>query len=95
VAYPLGNLAIKMLDEYLNNIQSLGFSPKIKGTSFKLIRWIPPIRGLVLNVNGACKGNPGLCGGGACIRDSEGILLLTFAHFYGFGTSLVAEVRSV
>ncbi|MQM21642.1 hypothetical protein Taro_054686 [Colocasia esculenta] len=82
-------------DQYLKNVYSLGLSPKIKPTSFKLIKWIPPITGLVLNVDGVSKGNPGLCGGGGCIRDSTGNLLLAFAHFYGYGSSLVAEVRSL
>ncbi|MQM03074.1 hypothetical protein Taro_035851 [Colocasia esculenta] len=79
----------------LKIIHSFGFSPRIKDASFKLITWILPIKGLVLNVDGTSKGNPGISGGGRCIRDSKGVLLLAFAHFYGFGTSLVAEVRSL
>ncbi|MQL95219.1 hypothetical protein Taro_027882 [Colocasia esculenta] len=63
--------------------------------SFKLIRWILPSKGLVLNVDGASKGNPGACGGGGCVRDCNGNLLFAFAHYYGFGSSLVAESRSL
>ncbi|MQM12672.1 hypothetical protein Taro_045592 [Colocasia esculenta] len=74
---------------------SLGFAPLIKNKSFKLVRWIPPESGLVLNVDGASKGNPGHCGGGGCIRDSSGSLILAFSHYYGFGGSLVAEVRAL
>ncbi|MQM14195.1 hypothetical protein Taro_047125 [Colocasia esculenta] len=62
---------------------------------FKLVRWIPPESGLVLNVDGANKGNPGFWGGGRCIRDRSGLLLLAFAHFYGSGGSLVTEVRAL
>ncbi|MQL89313.1 hypothetical protein Taro_021887 [Colocasia esculenta] len=74
---------------------SLGFAPLIKNKTFKLVRWIPPESGLVLNVDGASKGNPGHCGGGGCIRDSSGSLILAFSHYYGFGGSLVAEVRAL
>ncbi|MQL87437.1 hypothetical protein Taro_019969 [Colocasia esculenta] len=74
---------------------SLGFAPLIKNKSFKLVRWIPPESGLVLNVDGASKGNPGHCGSGGCIRDSSGSLILAFSHYYGFGGSLVAEVRAL
>ncbi|MQL74487.1 hypothetical protein Taro_006857 [Colocasia esculenta] len=79
----------------LQDIYSLGFSLNIKHVSFKLIRWIPPSKGLVLNVDGASKGNPGTCGGGGCVRDCNGNLLFAFANFYGFGSSLVAESRSL
>ncbi|MQM19161.1 hypothetical protein Taro_052161 [Colocasia esculenta] len=61
----------------------------------KLVRWIPPVYGLCLNVDGASKGNPGLSGGGGCIRDSNGNICLAFAFHYGFGNSLQAEVRAL
>ncbi|MQM16291.1 hypothetical protein Taro_049247 [Colocasia esculenta] len=82
-------------DQKLQDIYSLGFSPNIKQVSFKLIRWIPPSKGLVLNVDGASKGNPGACGGGGCVRDCNGNLLFAFAHYYRFGSNLVVESRSL
>ncbi|MQL89888.1 hypothetical protein Taro_022470 [Colocasia esculenta] len=84
-------------DKHLKDLQSFGLFPTIKARSFKFVKWIPPDTGLVLNVDGASKGkgNPGICGGGGCIRDSLGNLLLAFAHYYGFGGSLVAEIRSL
>ncbi|MQM15042.1 hypothetical protein Taro_047980 [Colocasia esculenta] len=82
-------------DQHMKILNSIGFFPKVRDISFKLIRWIPPIRGMVLNVDGASKGNPGSCGGGGCIRDSKGNLLLAFAHSYGYGSSLVAETRAL
>ncbi|MQL71420.1 hypothetical protein Taro_003723 [Colocasia esculenta] len=65
------------------------------GIKIKLVRWIPPVYGLCLNVDGASKGNPGLSGGGGCIRDSNGNICLAFAFHYGFGNSLQAEVRAL
>ncbi|MQL94423.1 hypothetical protein Taro_027075 [Colocasia esculenta] len=61
----------------------------------KLVRWMPPINGYCLNVDGACKGNPGDYGGGGCIRDRGGSVLVAFAHFYGTGNSMVAESRAM
>ncbi|MQM09839.1 hypothetical protein Taro_042716, partial [Colocasia esculenta] len=67
------------------------FSPKL----LKLVRWIPPITGLCLNVDSASKGNPGLCGGGGCIRDEHGSVRVAFAHFYEDGNSMIAEIRAL
>ncbi|MQL69869.1 hypothetical protein Taro_002163 [Colocasia esculenta] len=61
----------------------------------KLIRWIPPIVDYCLNVDGTSKGNPGDCGGGGCIQDSKGSVLVAFAHFYGPGNSMTAKVRAL
>ncbi|MQL78237.1 hypothetical protein Taro_010679 [Colocasia esculenta] len=61
----------------------------------KLVRWIPPLVDFCLNVDGASKGNPGLCGGGGCIRDKHGTILLAFANFYGIGSSIIAETRAL
>ncbi|MQL74939.1 hypothetical protein Taro_007307 [Colocasia esculenta] len=59
----------------------------------KLIRWIPPQYGFSMNVDGACKGNPGPCGGGGCIRDTNGEIHLGFTFYYGQGNTMLAEVR--
>ncbi|MQL83932.1 hypothetical protein Taro_016440 [Colocasia esculenta] len=48
-----------------------------------------------LNVDGASKGNPGVCGGGGCIRDTHGSVRVAFAHFYGYGNNMIAEVRAL
>ncbi|MQM02314.1 hypothetical protein Taro_035080 [Colocasia esculenta] len=61
----------------------------------KIVRWNPPLHGLLLNVDGASKGNPGPCGGGGIIRDTTGTMLVAFSHFYGAGSSLLAEVRAM
>ncbi|MQL71609.1 hypothetical protein Taro_003945, partial [Colocasia esculenta] len=61
----------------------------------KLVWWIPPSYGYCLNVDGACKGNPGPCGGGGCMRDSNQDVHLSFAFFYGQGNSVIAEVRAL
>ncbi|MQM00774.1 hypothetical protein Taro_033515 [Colocasia esculenta] len=61
----------------------------------KLVRWIPPLVYFCLNVDGASKGNPSICGGGGCIRDKHGKLLLAFANFYGVGNSIISETRAL
>ncbi|MQM12695.1 hypothetical protein Taro_045615 [Colocasia esculenta] len=63
--------------------------------SMKLVRWIPPLVDFCLNVDGASKGNLGICGGGGCIRDKHGKLLLAFSNFYGVGNSIIAETRAL
>ncbi|MQL98153.1 hypothetical protein Taro_030857 [Colocasia esculenta] len=82
-------------DQHLKNLHDFGYFPSIKEITVHLVRWSPPVSGLVLHVNGASKGNPGPCGGGGCIRDSSGKLIFAFAHFYGVGGSLMAEVRAM
>ncbi|MQM00011.1 hypothetical protein Taro_032743 [Colocasia esculenta] len=76
-------------------LHSFGFVPQCSSKMLKLVRWIPPLHDFSLNVDGACKGNPGDCGGGGCIRDSQGNVHLAFAHFYGVGTSMLAETRAL
>ncbi|MQL75764.1 hypothetical protein Taro_008140 [Colocasia esculenta] len=75
-------------------LHSFGFHPFAPPKQLKLVRWIPPIALFSLNVDGASKGNPGQCGGGGCIRDTHGNVLVAFAHFYGVGNSLIAETRA-
>ncbi|MQM05964.1 hypothetical protein Taro_038782 [Colocasia esculenta] len=47
-----------------------------------LVKWVPPSSDYSLNVDGASKGNPGISGGGGCVRDSRGNLLCAFAFSY-------------
>ncbi|MQL91571.1 hypothetical protein Taro_024185 [Colocasia esculenta] len=82
------------IDEW-KTLLSFGFAPQCSSKMLKLIRWIPPLHDFSLNVDGACKGNPGDCGGGGCIRDSMGNVHLAFSHFYGTGTSMQAEIRAL
>ncbi|MQM15895.1 hypothetical protein Taro_048848 [Colocasia esculenta] len=79
----------------LRILHQFGYSPQFSIKKIKLVRWMPPVNGYCLNVDGACKGNPGDCGGGGCIRDSGGSVLVAFAHFYGMGNSMVAESRAM
>ncbi|MQL87848.1 hypothetical protein Taro_020399 [Colocasia esculenta] len=71
------------------------FKPKVKMKMPKVVRWSPPQYGFSLNVDGAYKGNLGPCGGGGCIRDSNGDICLGFAFFYGQGNSVIAEVHAL
>ncbi|MQL91600.1 hypothetical protein Taro_024222 [Colocasia esculenta] len=76
-------------------LRTFGFKPTVKLKVPKIVRWIPPKHGVCLNIDGACKGNPGPCGGGGCLRNPAGDVLLSFAFFYGHGDSLLAEVRAL
>ncbi|MQL82973.1 hypothetical protein Taro_015455 [Colocasia esculenta] len=53
-------------------LHTYGFNPPFTGKQIKLVRWIPPNDNFCLNVDGASKGNPGICGGGGCIRNNAG-----------------------
>ncbi|XP_043720732.1 uncharacterized protein LOC122668203 [Telopea speciosissima] len=55
--------------------------------------WCPPFSSLKLNVDGACKGNPGVGGGGGIIRNTEGRVIAAFANFYGECTNSIANLR--
>ncbi|MQL75932.1 hypothetical protein Taro_008304 [Colocasia esculenta] len=74
---------------------SYGFTYQTLANQTKLVRWIPPVVDFCLNVDGASKGNPGLCGGGGCIRDKHDNVLLAFSNYYGVGNSLIAEARAL
>ncbi|MQM23308.1 hypothetical protein Taro_056372, partial [Colocasia esculenta] len=81
--------------QQLAAISELGFvvQPSIK--LCKLVRWIPPLQGFLLNVDGASKGNPNPCGGGGIVRNAIGSVVLGFSHFYGNGNNLLAEARVI
>lgn len=62
----------------------------------RLIVWtLPEVGRLKLNVDGGSCGNPGLSGGGGIIRDSQGIVIATFAHFYSQATNTIIECRAL
>lgn len=50
---------------------------------------------VALNVDGACRGNPGPSAGGGCFKDSQGNVLLGFSYFYGRGPNIIAEERAL
>ena len=64
--------------------------------SFKIVRWCrPPLGVFKLNTDGCSRGNPGRAGGGGILRDDKGNFLLTFSSFFGNGTSIQAETRTL
>ncbi|MQL70130.1 hypothetical protein Taro_002430 [Colocasia esculenta] len=81
--------------EELQVLQYYGFNPVASSKILKFVRWITPLSGFCLNVDRACKGNPGVCGGGGCIQNKKGELTMGFSHFYGYGNSMVAEIRAL
>ncbi|XP_043699844.1 ribonuclease H-like [Telopea speciosissima] len=48
-----------------------------------------------LNVGGACRGNPGVGGGGGIIRNGEGKILAAFANYYGACNNSIAVFRAL
>ncbi|MQL85892.1 hypothetical protein Taro_018416 [Colocasia esculenta] len=97
VGFAIGKMVFKLEQPMASSqiLQSYGFMFHSLAKKAKLVRWIPPVLDFCLNVDGASKGNPGLCGGGGCIRDKHGTILLAFSNFYGAGNSLIAETRAL
>ncbi|MQM01200.1 hypothetical protein Taro_033955, partial [Colocasia esculenta] len=54
-----------------------------------LWHWVSPL------VHDKVVGNPGPCGSGGCIRDTNGDIHLGFAFYYGQGNSMLAKVRAL
>lgn len=79
----------------IETLKQLGICCVIQIRTPFLVRWIPPSEDFVLNVDGACKGNPGKARGGGCIRDKYGKLKLAFSYYYGIGTNTIAETRAL
>ncbi|MQM13995.1 hypothetical protein Taro_046923 [Colocasia esculenta] len=63
---------------------------KVKYPNF-VFRSLAPV-GYTLHVDGASKGNPGNCGEGGCIRDSDGNFFAGFAFAYGKGDKMLRHV---
>lgn len=60
------------------------------------LKWTPTTLGFPkLNVDGCSLGNPGECGGGWVVRDTQGALIAGFSTFYGWETNTTAEVRAL
>ncbi|XP_043694481.1 uncharacterized protein LOC122645214 [Telopea speciosissima] len=59
------------------------------------VYWCPPNVSVKLNVDGACRGNPGLGGGGGVVRNTRGEVLAAFSNFYGYYTNSIAELRAL
>ncbi|MQL84127.1 hypothetical protein Taro_016630 [Colocasia esculenta] len=97
VSLALGRMAFKhsSTPQQLDAIRHLGFLVNVSPKMTKFVRWIPPLHGLMLNVDGASKGNPGPCGGGGIFRDPNGNVSMAFSHYYGAGSSISAEVRAM
>ncbi|XP_074290582.1 uncharacterized protein LOC141617299 [Silene latifolia] len=62
----------------------------------RFIRWNAPPHGwLLLNTDGASKGNPGPAGGGGIIRDETGNFCEAFKFSCGICSSMRAEMRAL
>ncbi|KAF5458687.1 hypothetical protein F2P56_022700, partial [Juglans regia] len=68
----------------------------VASKKLKMITWRPPVRGRVrLNVDGGSCGNLGESGGGGVIQNSQGEVVVGFAHSYGHATNTLAECRAL
>ncbi|XP_042954714.1 uncharacterized protein LOC122291135 [Carya illinoinensis] len=62
----------------------------------RMIKWtVSDVGMLKLNVNGESCGNLGMLGGGGVIWDSQGRVLVGFAHLYGQATNTIVECRAL
>ncbi|MGH2447667.1 MAG: ribonuclease HI family protein [Chloroflexota bacterium] len=52
-------------------------------------------RNLILETDGACRGNPGLAGAGIIIKDAQGRVLETLGNFLGVTTNNQAEYKAL
>lgn len=60
------------------------------------VQWFPSAHSLVkLNSDGCSKGNPGIGGGGGLLRDSQGYFLFGFSCYFGWVSSLQAEIKAL
>lgn len=76
-------------------VQNFGISVLLRKFQCVIVRWLPSPFGNVLNVDGSCKYDSGLAGGGGCVRNSRGEILLGFSFFYGYGSIIQAEGRAI
>lgn len=58
------------------------------------IKWAKP-PDYKLNTDGCSKGNPGASGGGGCLRDHNGNLVMAFRSFLGNCTNNFAEASAI
>ena len=71
------------------------FSPFHISIQVKWISWsLPPEGSLKLNIDGSSKGNPGLSGRGAVLRNHRGKFVLAGSYFNGVCTNMEAELRA-
>ncbi|MDQ2742684.1 MAG: ribonuclease HI family protein [Chloroflexota bacterium] len=54
-----------------------------------------PARKLIVETDGACRGNPGLAGAGVIIKDENGANIETIGTFLGVTTNNQAEYRAL
>jgi len=67
-----------------------------RGSTARWVRWEPPPRGwMVLNTDGAAKGNPGQAGAGGVLRGENSEWIIGFSEGLGYCSSVRAELRAV
>lgn len=86
------NPSLKFSSKDRKFLESLNIHPQIKVPQVKVLRWsaLPPGR-FKLSCDGASKGNPGMSGGGAVLRDSSVMVVWACCFFFGKTTNIVAE----
>lgn len=83
---------------YFARVNPLGIASycRRKRVNVCAVQWLKPTAGLAkLNSDEACRGNPGLSGGGGVIRDDRGGFIYAYASFFGDSTNTLAEIRAL
>lgn len=86
---------VEVSRECRQKFQAVGLHINCLKFAFTVVRWQPAEDYITLNVDGSCKGNPGLSGGGGCFRNYHGHVILGFSFFYGSSTNMTAEGRAL
>lgn len=81
----------------LQVLQNLGISVvNQRPMKVQVVRWLrPPSGRLKLNLDGSCRGNPSIGGGGGILWNHEGSLVFAFSSFFGSCTNNKVELRAV
>ena len=97
--YQMRNVRAKIQDDVVGRgfLQLLGV--EVSCHVIPRVNWVcwsfPEAGCFKLNVDGAAKGNPGLAGGGAILRNEWGGLVLAASFFYGECTNMEAEFKAL
>lgn len=65
-------------------------------TTERMVKWHSlRDRGVILNVDGSCFGNPGRAGFGGLLRDDDGTWIAGFLGYIGISTNVHAELLAI
>ena len=90
---PNPKLAMEIVNQAVEFVFCTSSPRGLTHTIIKRVRWERlPGGWVILNTNGAAKGNPGLAGCGGVVRDENDKWIARFPKHIGISTSFVAEL---